>query len=290
MGTSTHNKSGHGGDHVSPPTNGGRVGSNIRNLPNRGRKSAHSEQVASNAAPAELHVLPTTRTKKQAADAGESVAQALVEDSDPGALLAEVRDVLFGPTRKLQEARLEELVAILEGLDRENQVVHQGIAHQIKDLESVDQRHELAMMAAVQQTESLAGQHERDVAEIFKRFETLSEFISQEMLRSAEIYKRELDEQTDLYSLKLERQSAQLFEKLTDMADQHTITTQAVASDFAVQLRDLSVAAKTNDDKILAHVNLRMTQSESIADDEKRRTIRVMAEGLNSLSERLQAL
>ena len=51
----------------------------------------------------------------------KKVLDALSEDIDPAKSLADIRRVLVGPTRRLHEARMEEVIAILEESDRSAQ-------------------------------------------------------------------------------------------------------------------------------------------------------------------------
>jgi hypothetical protein len=286
----TQSKSGHGAERIPQLMNGSAVGSNVRNMTNGSRKAVYREQSDALSTPAELHMMPATKVKKQAAEPGEKIAKVLSEDGDPGKLLAEVRDVLFGPTRKLQEARLEELVVILEQLDRETQIAHQGFSEQIKALDSADRQRTLDLAAVEQKSESLAAQHDRELAVINKKIDALSERMSVELQRAAEFHKRELDEQDEVFTSKLERQSAQLLKQMSEMADSHKISVQNLATEFSTQLREMSMLAKTNDDKILSHLEVRVAQVENNIDDDKRRSLKVMIEGLSGLSERLQTL
>jgi hypothetical protein len=287
----THSKNGHGAERIPPMMNVNSVGSNVRNMTNGNRKSvAYREQAGELLVQAEMHVLPVGKAKKPATETGEKVAKALAEDGDPGKLLTEVRDILFGPTRKLQEARLEEFVVILEELDRETKVTNQGFAEQIKNLDTADRQRVLDLTAVNQKAETLAAQHDRELAAIHKKIDALSERVNLEMQRSAEIHKRELDEQSNLFASKLERQSAQMLKHLGEMADLNKLSIQTLTTEFSTQLRELSLLAKAGDDKIMARLDERVTQIETNMEDEKRRGVKVMTESLNILSERFQTL
>jgi hypothetical protein len=264
--------------------------SNIRNIAHAGRKLSFRAQTGDETTPAELHMIPTTKVKRPTTGPSESVVKALIDDGDPAIMLAELRDVLFGPTRKLQEARLEELVVILEQIDREAQATHRSFADQLTKVEAVDLQLAGDLQSASQQIDDLAKLHERDHAEVNTKLHTLAERLKHELLRSSELHKQELAEQSDVFAAKLEKLSELVFRQMEEMSEHQKLSAQVMANDFNAQLRELALATKTSDDKIRTEVDARLTQLEVNIDDDKRRTIKVLSEGLGSLTERLHTL
>jgi hypothetical protein len=264
--------------------------SNIRNISHASRKPSFRTQSGDEAKAAKLHMIPTTKAKRQSTGPSDRIANALADDGDPAMMLAELRDVLFGPTRKLQEARLEELVVILEQIDRETQATHRRFTEQFTKVEAVDLQLAGDLQSANQQIDDLAKQHERDHAEVNAKLHALAERLKHEMLRSSELHKQELAEQSDAFTTKLEKLSELVFRQMEEMSEHQKLSAQVVANDFNAQLRELALATKNNDDKIRTEVDARLTQLEANIDDDKRRTIKVLSEGLGSLTERLHTL
>ena len=64
----------------------------------------------------------------------KKVLDALSEDIDPAKSLADIRRVLVGPTRRLHEARMEEVIAILEESDRGAQQSLGSLEHRYGEL------------------------------------------------------------------------------------------------------------------------------------------------------------
>jgi hypothetical protein len=264
--------------------------SNIRNIAHASRKVSFRARPGGEATAAELHMIPTTKAKRTSTGPSEKIVKALADDGDPALMLAELRDVLFGPTRKLQEARLEELVVILEQIDRETQATHRNFAEQLTKVEAVDLQLAGDLQSASQQIDDLAKLHERDHTEVNTKLHTLAERLKHEMQRSSELHKQEMAEQSEAFSAKLERLSELVFRQMEEMSEHQKLSAQVMANDFNAQLRELALATKTSDDKIRVDVDARLTQLEVNIDDDKRRSVKVFTESLNSLTERLQTL
>jgi hypothetical protein len=278
MVATTHYENGPRSDLASSGLNAESIASNIRNISRNNRK------------PASLHVMPAAKAKKPSSGPSEKIVDALADDGDPAVLLAEVREVLFGPTRKLQEARLDELVGILEEIDREVQVTHRRVTEQLADADAADRQLASDLLATNKQIEDLAQQHERGLAEANGSIHALAEKMKQEILRVAEFHQRELEQQAEDFSSKLDKFSAVVFRQMDEMSGHQKLSTEALATDFNGQMRELISTMKSSDEEILSQFEQRFAQVNAFADDEKSRSIRVLTEGLSSLSERLRSL
>jgi hypothetical protein len=297
MAATTHHKNGQRGENAVSGLAAESAASNIRTMSHSSRKPAFRAQSDDKATPAELHMIPTVKTKKTASGPSEKVVSALIDEGDPAMKLAELRDVLFGPTRKLQEARLEELVAILEQVDREAQATQQNFAEQFSKADAVDRQLAADLFGTNQHIEEMAKQHERDLSEANVRLHALADRMKQEILHAAEIHKRALEEQADGFSSKLDKLSSLVFRQMEEMSEHQKLAAHVMSHDFATQLGELDAATKAleaatraSDDRIRAEIDARVMQLEGNAEDEKRRSLKVLTEGLSSLSERLQSL
>jgi hypothetical protein len=64
----------------------------------------------------------------------KKIREALESDYDPEESIAAIRAILFGPTQQLHDARLEEIVSILEESDRSSQMAFRALEHQCAKL------------------------------------------------------------------------------------------------------------------------------------------------------------
>jgi hypothetical protein len=80
----------------------------------------------------------TVKSKSTAEQFGPALSakikEALESDYDPEESIAAIRALLFGPTKQLHDARLEEIVSILEESDRTSQMAFRALEHQCDKL------------------------------------------------------------------------------------------------------------------------------------------------------------
>ena len=220
----------------------------------------------------------------------DKIAGALIDENDPAHLLTTLRDTLFGPTRKLQEARMEELVAILEETDGTFRRSVQKINEQIATIESVNDRHANDLAAHQFDVVSKAKTLSVDIAETNRKIDDLSENLVIELQRNDKGHKLLIEEVTALVTARLDHMAADHAKQLADMATNNQLTVQALMSDFTIRLQDLAAASKAGDEKIMAQVDSRLLRHESADDEHKRRNIQALTEGLSYMSERITAL
>ncbi len=255
-----------------------------------GRKNGPRARMTAEAMPADIKVVPAVKARKLDAGPSEGVAKALVDEGDPARMLAELREVLFGPTRKLQEARLEELVVILEQLDSEARSNAKRVAEQFAKVENTDRKLGAEIHATNNVIEELKKQHERELSDANIKIHALSERLRQEMLRTAETQQRDMAAQADTFSAKLDNLAAKLQQLISEVSDHHKLAAEAMSADFSNQIRELSLITKATDDKIRMEIDTRAAQLAANAEEDKRRNLKILTEGLSGLSERLQTL
>ena len=216
----------------------------------------------------------------------KKVLEALAEDSDPAKSLADIRRVLVGPTRQLHEARMEEVLDILEESDRAMQA-------SLNTLES-----QLAKLATITDKQAMG------LGDANQRIDRQTEHLNLELQRAAKTQQDMVSELFLMFDAKLEKVTAQLNQQASLMADQvgllnrqleglsnqNTNNIQSLVTDFAERIQDLTRATSANDDRIVSQIEARLARAETYADKENRRHIAALADGFSELADRVLAL
>ena len=202
----------------------------------------------------------------------KKVLDALSEDIDPAKSLADIRRVLVGPTRRLHEARMEEVIAILEESDRAAQ----------QSLGSLEQRY---------------GDLARSCDKLFvasddtqRRLQDQAMHMNSELQKSHEAQQQMLSEMFLVFDKQLEKLTTELNEKINSLSAKTGQDNQMLANELSRRIQELAANTRADNDKIAAVFEARLTRSEAHAEKENRRHIEVFADGFSDIADRLLAL
>ena len=261
-----------------PVTNDGSAKSHIMRVQNGTRVAARSTYNTTPDKVSDQTYSESTLSKR--------VLDALTEDIDPAKSLADIRRVLVGPTRQLHEARMEEVLQILEESDKATAVALKGLESQLNSLAAVTERQAVGMEETNQRIERQAehlnaeiersGKSNRDMlSELFLMFDSKLEKVITQLAQQA---------------TQMESQSTQLNQRIDDVENRTSDSIQTMASDFAGRLQDLSAATAANDERIIDQFESRLGRAEVYADKENRRHLAAFADGFSELADRFLAL
>jgi hypothetical protein len=182
----------------------------------------------------------------------KKVLDALSEDIDPAKSLADIRRVLVGPTRRLHEARMEEVIAILEESDRNAQQSLGSLEQRYSDLARSCEK----LFAASDETQ--------------RRLQDQAMHMNSELQKSHEAQQQMLSEMFLVFDKQLEKLN--------------------LAGELSRRIQDVAASTRADNDKIAAVFEARLTRSEAHAEKENRRHIEVFADGFSDIADRLLAL
>jgi hypothetical protein len=202
----------------------------------------------------------------------KKVLDALAEDIDPAKSLADIRRVLVGPTRRLHEARMEEVISILEESDRTAQQSLGSLEKRYTDLAHTSEK---LLVASEESRQEIQAQSEHLNSELQKNLNTQQQMLSEMFL---------------VFDAQLEKLTAELNQKVDELASKTGLDNQALAADLIRQIQELAAAARADNDKVAAVFEARLTRSEAHAEKENRRHIEVFADGFSDIADRLLAL
>ena len=202
----------------------------------------------------------------------KKVLDALSEDIDPAKSLADIRRVLVGPTRRLHEARMEEVIAILEESDRATQQSLIVLERRYADLVREDEK----LMAATD--------------EAHQKIQDQSEFMTAELQKNIETQQQMLSEMFMVFDAQMQKITTDLNQRVDELTARTGQDNQALTADLTRRIQELAATARADNDKVAAVLEARVTRSEAHAEKENRRHIEVFADGFSDIADRLLAL
>lgn len=211
-----------------------------------------------------------TRTNVSAISQG--VLDALADDPDAEKSLADIRRILAGPTRKLQDARFEEFVSILEELDRKVQHSLEVLGNRCNELTAINDR--LSKVSEEQQ-QKIDHQTERLNAEIHRNSEARQEL--------------EIDLR-DMVETRFDKFESSIKRRIDALDTKVARESQVLATDLSTRMYEYNESVKANLDGILSVFETRLEKVELQTADDQRRQLEIFAGGLSELSGRLQGL
>ena len=200
------------------------------------------------------------------------VLDALAEDIDPAKSLADIRRVLVGPTRRLHEARMEEVISILEESDRAAQQALGSLEKRFVDLARTSEK----LMAASDDTR--------------RRIHDQTEYVNVELQKNLATQQQMLSEMFLVFDGQLEKLTAELNQKVDSLAAKTGEDNHMLASDLTRRIHELAEATRADNDKVAEVMEARLARSEAHAEKENRRHIEVFADGFSDIADRLLAL
>jgi DNA anti-recombination protein RmuC len=231
-----------------------------------------------------------TPTRAPEAQSSKKIARTVEEETDPAKALAEIRRVLMEPTRQLHEARMEELIVILEESDRESQKALQKMDAQFASLADDTDQQVMGIKEANLQIENRTKKLNLDLLETNKKIDDQSENMFSELQRVAKHNEHMLAEMKVMFEARLEKLSAQMSKQMEDMANHSSTTLQTLVAEFNMRLQDLTKYTTENDKNIADQVEARFSAAEAKRVEEKRRNIAALTAGFTDLSDRILAL
>jgi hypothetical protein len=202
----------------------------------------------------------------------KKVLDALAEDIDPAKSLADIRRVLVGPTRRLHEARMEEVISILEDSDRAAQQALGSLEKRFMDLARTSEK----LMAASDDTR--------------RRIHDQTEYVNVELQKNLATQQQMLSEMFLVFDGQLEKLTAELNQKVDALAAKTGEDNHMLASDLTRRIQDLAETTRADNDKVAEVMEARLARSEAHAEKENRRHIEVFADGFSDIADRLLAL
>lgn len=202
----------------------------------------------------------------------KKVLDALAEDIDPAKSLADIRRVLVGPTRRLHEARMEEVISILEESDRNAQVSLSTLEKRYNDLTRANE----SLFTVTEETR--------------QKVQAQADHLGFELQKNVDTQQQMLSEMFLVFDAQLQRVTAELNQRIDELAARIGEENQNMAADLAKRVDDLATSAQADNDQLAGVFEARLTRSETHAEKENRRQIEVFADGFSDIAERLLAL
>ncbi len=202
----------------------------------------------------------------------KKVLDALAEDIDPAKSLADIRRVLVGPTRRLHEARMEEVISILEESDRVAQQALGSLEKRYNELARTSEK----LMAATDDTR--------------RRIHDQTEYVNAELQKNLATQQQMLSEMFLVFDGQLEKLTAELNQKVDALAARTGEDHHMLAADLTRRIQDLAASTRADNDKVAEVMEARLARSEAHTEKENRRHIEVFADGFSDIADRLLAL
>ncbi len=201
--------------------------------------------------PKEKAAEPKSGPDRDAGALGAKIKEAIQTDYDPEQSLAAIRAILVGPTRQLHDARIEEIVSILEESDRANQ-------NSFRVLEN--------------------------------RCQELSAKLDAEVKKATDLQLRYLAEFSFAVDKKFELTHSELNGRLAEHAGQSQAAITQLSHQFTVQFKDHDRKMACTFASLTETFENRFLKLDEQADQLHQRSAAVFMEGLNDIAKRITAL
>ena len=203
----------------------------------------------------------------------KKVFEALSSDEvDPSKALADIRRLLVGPAAQMHEARMEEVISILEESDRAHNASIQTLEARCNELTAMCER--------------LLGAND----EAHGKIQSHADYFSQEIQKAGKAQQDKLSELFIMFDNKLQKMSAEMHQLVDTLAAKTSSDYQSLANDIVGRVQQLASSTASNHDKLVTHFENRLGQAESLAEQDKRQQLDTFAEGFADLADRLLSL
>ncbi len=211
-------------------------------------------------------------TKTNVSAISQGVLDALADDPDAEKSLADIRRILAGPTRRLQDARFDEFVSILEEMDRKLQHSVEVMSNRCNEISEIGDK----LFAASEETR--------------QRVDSQTERLNAEVRRNTEARQEIASELRQFFEARLDKLEADMKQRI-DMLDRKVAQEgQALVSDLSARMFDYNESTKSNLDGILSVFETRLEKVEWQTANDQRRQIEVFAGGLSEIAGQLQGI
>jgi hypothetical protein len=208
------------------------------------------------------------------AQLSSKIRDAMTLETDPEKSLADIRAILVGPMRQLHDARVEEMVSILEENDRATRMSFSVVESRLTKLNA--------------ETEKLSGATE----ETFRKLQEQSVYFEFALQKSEDKQRAELDRQQERHdayavsvSARFDQMTGEIAQLVDELAKKSSTDLSRLESDMAARLQYLATAqaeAELLSRKLEAKLAEIETQSEKL----NRRNAEVFSQGFSDLAER----
>jgi hypothetical protein len=189
--------------------------------------------------------------KPAAAQLSAKIKEAMQTDYDAEESLAAIRAILVGPARRMHDARIEEIVSILEETDQANQIAFRAMESQYK---------------------------------------SLSAKLDAEVKKVTDLQLRYLAEFSFAVDKKFELTQTEMNGQIAACANASTTAITQLSHEFTVQFKDHDRKIAGNFDSLINKFEERFLKLDEHADQLQQRSADVFVEGLNDIARRLTAL
>jgi hypothetical protein len=200
------------------------------------------------------------------------VQNAFKDDTDPSKSLADIRGLLMGPISRLHEARMEEIIAILEESDRATQSSLRALDERCNSLAETNQN----LINAANETNQTV--------------QTLAVDMAVELQKAAKHHDNKLNELFMSFESKMEKLATELNHRIDALASKTDHNQNALATSLATRIDDLTTTTVNNDERIVTHFESQLALMEDRTDSYRSKQIEAFADGFTEFADRVMAL
>ena len=216
---------------------------------------------------AETNPLPVSGVEDNSPTVSTRVVQALRDDADATESLADIRGLLLGPVTRLHEARIEELLSIVEEADRGYQRAFKDLHARADEMVSTDEMIKLDLLKSNEAIVSASNQQDLNLLHASKEMGHALKELSQKFEANFQKLVGELTHRIDTL--------------VTKTADDQLALMNAVNK----RIDELESATFANDERILAKLENQMAASEATLKAQRTNDLHAMAKGAANFSD-----
>jgi oligoribonuclease (3'-5' exoribonuclease) len=182
------------------------------------------------------------------------ILQALKEDSDASESLSDIRGLLLGPVTRLHEARIEELLSIVDEADRGNRQAVKDLNVRADDIVAMCEKNQSSIAQTNENLRSTAAQQDTDLVNAIQHFNDALKEMFQRNEANFQQHSNVLNDRVATLAARTADDNQAMLTYLTKRIDELEATTAANAernfltleSQFAKYAADLKLE-RTND-------------------------------------------
>ncbi len=266
--------------------------------------------------PAAKDIRTTEETDSLGPVISKKIMDALREDPEPSKSLTEIRDLLVGPVRRLHEARMEELITILEDLDRTNQASFRTLSNSYNDLSEtcrdlitasdetnaklrrdteqlsgeIQKNYKNGQTALTELHSTLETRMQRLANELNQRMDDLVFKVNTEFQSLEDDVNGRLEELTLVTNSTIDKLAKRLDSKIDTLSTKTTEEYTLLEGDLNERMDDLAQTTTTGSEKLRTQFETVISQMESSSEDVRRRQIEAFADTFIEMADRLMGL
>ena len=200
------------------------------------------------------------------------IQEAFRDDVDAVKSLADIREVLIGPISRLHEARMEEVITILEEADRANRLSSRGLEERYDELARTCQ----GLLDAS--------------SEMTRTVQHLSSEMATELQRIEKNHDTKLAELFMMFDQKLQNLTVETTERVDGLEVRTGDDFQNLSRTLAGRIDDLAATTTATTDRIMARVEGHLAQADANAERHRAKQLEGFADTFVELADRVRAL